>query len=112
MMGWVVINIVSAVIVAMIVAYKLGGYADSFNLGERLGMGLIATGMLLRVGPIISRNLWDMRSPFDDWSTLVLHVGLAIYFVARLVRVHRHWWRNEQQKNVARRHFGGVGNEP
>lgn len=109
MMGWVVINVVSAVLVAAIVAYKLCGYSDLFTLGERIGMGAIAAGLLLRIGPIVGKNLFDDATPFDDWSVLLLHVGLAVYFGARWWRVHRHWSRNEQAKEQARRHFGGVG---
>lgn len=109
MIGWVIINVVSAVLVAMIVAYKLGAYPHQFTLGEQVGMGLIAAGMLMRIGPIVGKNLIGQNSPFDDWSVLLLHVGLAIYFIARIVRVHRHWYRNEIQKQLASDHFGGVG---
>lgn len=109
MIAWVIINTLSSLIVAMIVAYKLGAYPDQFTLGERVGMGMIATGMILRIGPIIGKNLWDSSSPFDDWSVTFLHVGLAVYFIARLLRVHRHWFNNELSKRQARRHFGEVG---
>lgn len=110
MIGWTIINVASALIAAMIVAYKVGGYPDSFNHGERLGMCLIGAGCLMRIGPIVGKNLLLAKSPFDDWSVTLLHVGLAIYFGARLWRVHRHWYANEMAKRQARRHLGGVGN--
>lgn len=108
-MTWVIINVASALIVSVIVAYKLGCYHDHFNRGEGFGMALIASGMLLRIGPIVGRNIFDQASPFDDWSVLLLHVGLAMYFLARLWRVHKHWYRNKLAKDQARAHFGGVG---
>jgi hypothetical protein len=108
-MIWVAVNVFSAAIVALIVLYKLGGYSDMFTLGERIGMGTIMAACVMRIGPIIGKNLLNDPSPFDDWSTTLLHFGLAIYFGARWWRVHRHWSRNEASKEQARRHFGGVG---
>lgn len=109
MIGWTIANVASSLIVAMIVAFKLGGYSDSFNWGERWGMMAIATGMLLRIAPIVSKGLALGASPFDDWSTTLLQLGLALYFGARLWRVHRHWYRNHLAKKQAEAHFGGVG---
>ena len=109
MIAWTVINIASAVIVAMIVTYKLVAYPDQFTLGERVGMGMTAAGMLMRVGPILGHVTFAERTPFDDWSVTLLHLGLAIYFVARLARIHRHWINNERAKQAAREWFGGVG---
>lgn len=106
---WVVVNVLSALIVSAIVAYKVGGYHDHFNKGETWGMVLIASGMLLRIGPIVAKQLNYPRSPFDDWSVLLLHIGLAIYFMARIVRVHRHWYANKQMRDQAAARFGGVG---
>jgi len=106
MIIWVIVNVASSLVVAMIVAFKMGAYADMYNRGEKIGMGLIVAGMLLRIGPILGKNLLFLQSPFDDWSTLLLHVGLAIYFIARLCRVHGHWYHNEMMKRQARRHLG------
>lgn len=108
-MIWASINIASAIVVSMIVAYKLGAYPDHFNLGERVGMGLTASGMLMRIGPILGHGVFGERSPFDDWSVTVLHVGLAVYFSARIYRVHKHWLNNERAKRAAREWMGGVG---
>lgn len=100
---WWIVNITTAALVAMIVAYKMGAYPEQFLLGERIGMGMIATGMVLRIGPILGKNFM-FASPFDDWSVTMLHVGLAVYFVSRLYRVHRHWCANEKMKEIGRRH--------
>jgi hypothetical protein len=85
MIGWLIVNVASSVVVACIVAYKLGAYPDRFSLGEKIGMGLISTGMLLRIGPMLGKSL-DVASPYDDWSVSLLHVGLAVYFVSRMLR--------------------------
>jgi len=109
MIGWTIINIATAVIVSMIVVFKLKAYGDEFNLGEKYGMGMIAAGMLMRIGPILGKNVLYVDTPFDDWSVSLLHVGLATYFIARLYRVHKHWINNHRAKNAARQHFGGFG---
>ena len=109
MAAWTIINVLSSIIVAMIVTFKLLAYPDQFNLGERAGMGMVAGGMLMRIGPILSKGFLSERTPFDDWSVTLLHVGLATYFIARILRVHRHWINNERAKRAAREWMGGVG---
>lgn len=109
MIAWTVINVLSSIVVAMIVTFKLLGYADQFNLGERLGMGMIAGGMLMRIGPILGHAAFREQTPFDDWSVTLLHLGLATYFVARMMRIHRHWIANERAKRQARDWIGGIG---
>jgi len=108
-MIWASINIASAIVVSMIVAYKLGAYPDQFILGERIGMGATAAGMLMRIGPILGKGVFGEQTPFDDWSVTLLHMGLAVYFLSRIYRVHRHWINNERAKRQARDYFGGVG---
>jgi hypothetical protein len=101
-MIWAIVNIVSGLIVCLIVSYKMGAYPEKFTFPEMAGMGMIATSMLLRVGgPILSREVGG-DSPFDDWSVTMLHVGLATYFTARMVR---HQWNNMLMKRDARQHL-------
>jgi len=109
MTAWTIINVLSSIVVAMIVTFKLLAYPDQFTLGERMGMAGIAAGMLMRIGPILGRNFFGEQTPFDDWSVTLLHVGLATYFIARLARIHRHWIANERAKQAAREWMGGVG---
>lgn len=109
MIGWTILNVLSAIVVASIVAFKLGAYPEYFTLGERLGMGAIAAGMLMRIAPIVGKNLLGTASPFDDWSVLLLHTGLATYFIARLLRVHRHWRGGGDPARDDPRHLGGIG---
>lgn len=84
MMGWVILNVATSVVVSMIVIFKLSAWPDLFNIGERVGMGAIGASMLMRCAPLIARNLFHNTSPFDDWSTLLLNVGLCCYFVGRM----------------------------
>lgn len=108
-MIWATLNIVSALIVAAIVVYKLSGYYDTFNWGERIGMGGTATFMILRLGPILGREAIPGASPFDDWTVAALHASLALYFVSRLYRLHRHWIRNDRAKRQALAHLASRG---
>ncbi len=108
-MIWAVINILTALIVATICVFKLSGYYDTFNWGERIGMAGIATMMVLRVGPILGRSAVPGPSPFDDGSIAGLHISLAIFFVARLVRLHRHWLRNRQASREAAAYLASRG---
>lgn len=86
MIGWIIINVVTSVLVAMIVVFKITAFHDHFTLAERVGMGMIGAAVLMRCGPIIATKLLASPSPFDDWSTTLLNVGLAVYFIARLLR--------------------------
>ncbi len=108
-MIWAAINIVSGLVVATIIVVKLAGYYDTFNWGERIGMAGIATMMVLRIGPILGRNVLLGDSPFDDWPVAGLHISLALYFVARMVRLHRHWIRNDRAKRQALAHLASRG---
>ena len=100
-MIWAFINITTGIVVAVIIVFKLAGYNDTFNWGERIGMLGIAMFSVLRVGPILGRRVLEADTPFDDWTVTALHLSIAVYFVARMYRLHRHWIRNERAKRQA-----------
>lgn len=85
------LRVLLALVIFSIIAYKLGCRADSFTWVERTGMGFIAAGAMMLIGPITLKP-----SPFDDWAMVLFLTGNAIYFVGRLTR---HWLRNRQAEN-------------
>lgn len=89
MIFWTIINISTAMLVAAIVVYQLTAYHEQFGLFQRAAMGMIAAGMLLRIGPILGKNVLDETSPFDDWSVSLLHIGVALWFLCRLYELER-----------------------
>lgn len=96
------LNVLFSLIVAGILAYKLTCRADRFTLMERVGMGMIGSGSLMTVGPLMSAA----PTPFEDWSATLLRAGCAIYFVGRMLR-HRH--NNASAVRQARAHFRRQG---
>ncbi len=108
-MIWATINILTGIVVATIIVFKLAGYNDTFNSGERIGMLGIAMFSVLRIGPILGRRVLEADTPFDDWTVTGLHISLAVYFVARMGRLHRHWIRSDRAKRQALAHLASRG---
>lgn len=77
-MTWAIINALSGTIATSLIAYLLGAYGHRFNALERVGFGITGAGMILTVGPILSRHIVPDPSPFDDWSATLLRVGVSI----------------------------------
>lgn len=93
------LNVLASLIVAGIITYKLTALSEKFTIVESVGMGLIAAGVVMTIGPITFKP-----SPYDDWSGTVMRVGLAVYFVGRMTR---HRWNNYLQRRQAEKLFGG-----
>ncbi|GEM_PF-3801560 len=89
MIFWTIVNIATALLVSGIVVYMLNAYHERFVIYERVALVMIASGMLLRIGPILGKNILKVDSPFDDWSTSFLHLGVAGLFVCLLWRMER-----------------------
>lgn len=89
------INVIAALVVFGILVFKLVFKADKFTWVESLGMGLIAAGAMMVIGPVTKKP-----SPFDDWAFTLMLLGQAVYFVGRLTR---HRLTNHQQKKAALR---------
>lgn len=89
MIFWTTVNIVTACLVSAIVVYMMFAYHERFKVYERLVMGGIASGMILRIGPIIGKNLLSADSPYDDWATSFLHLSLLGAAVCVLYRMER-----------------------
>lgn len=90
-------NVLSSFAVFVIVFYKLVWRRKHFTWIETIGMGMLAAGCIMTIGPITHKP-----SPFDDWSVAMFRVGCAVYFIGRLTR---HRVNNWSQRNAARKHL-------
>jgi hypothetical protein len=95
------INVLASMIVFGIVSWKLVMKADHFTIIENIGMGLTAAGAVMTIGPITFDG-----SPFDDWASILMRIGIAIYFVGR---VTRHKFNNWLARREAEKRFQGRG---
>lgn len=89
MIFWTIVNVVTALLVSGIVVYMLNAYHERFSIYERVALVMIASGMVMRIAPILGKNILKVESPFDDWSTSFLHLGVAGLFVCLLWRMER-----------------------
>lgn len=87
MIEWVSASLVSSTFVVAAILYLVLGYPDYFNRMERGGLCLIMASMVLRMVPMVCTNLFDMASPFDQWSTVLLNAGLVLYLGGHLSRI-------------------------
>lgn len=97
-MVWHLLNMLAGVVVACIVVYTLTAKAWKYTQMERFGAGLVGSGCVLTIGPI----MWPGPTPFDDWGGTLLRVGCAVYFLGRLFRHHSN---NRAAVKAARQHL-------
>lgn len=91
------LNVIASLTVFGIIVYKLWTKPEAFTWVECLGMGALAAGCVMTIGPITFKP-----SPFDDWAAMLMRVGAAIYFVGRLTR---HRFANWQMRRDARHYL-------
>lgn len=88
MTSWILINCAFSAAVAGMITYNLAHNADRISCPQRIGMGLIAAAMVMNMGPILARSGTPFgmgpNTPFDDWVSTLLRIGLVIYFGARI----------------------------
>jgi divalent metal cation (Fe/Co/Zn/Cd) transporter len=105
----ILLHIISAVCglaVSVIMVWKLTQFPDSFSFTERLGMGMVGGGMILRLGPILSK---PYSTPFDDWATSVMQIGVLLMTWGRLARLIRHARSNTRAIDAAAAHLKARG---
>lgn len=91
---WIILNAISGAAVALLLTYKLIVHGARCSISERVGIGMIASGMILNIGPIVARGFpygEGQVTPFDDWASAMLRIGLIMYFSSRILR---HWYAN------------------
>lgn len=84
---WMIFNALLSLIVAGALTYKMIYYTYIGTAFERVGIGLIAAGLILNIGPILSRESPfgnGPMTPYDDWASTMVRIGLLIYFSARM----------------------------
>lgn len=86
---WTIVNIVMGLISSAGIVYMLHAYDERFGWIERFTMTLIAAGMVLRIAPILGRNVFETDTPFDVWSTSLLHIGVAGYVAVKIYKLER-----------------------
>ena len=88
MTSWILINCTFGAVVAAMITYNLAHNADRISCPQRIGMAIIAAAMVMKIGPIIAHNGvpygMEPNTPFDDWVSTLLRIGLVIYFGARV----------------------------
>jgi len=88
---WTSLNIVSGLLASAGIIYMLTAYEERFGWFERAMLAMISAAMVLRIAPILGRNIFDTETPFDLWSTSLLHIGLAGYVMCKI-------WKLEGRK--------------
>ncbi len=86
-MTWTLANIIVGLSVAAGISYIMGKYGHLFNKWESTGSIMIAAMMVLTIGPLLSRRGFTGPSPYDDWSGLMLRIGLACLFYGTFSRL-------------------------
>jgi hypothetical protein len=107
MTPWVIINAFASIIVTVIVVYKMAWLHSKFIATEMLGMGMIGAAVVLNIGPIVARGFAfgaTLDTPFDDWASTMLRVGLAFYFYGRISRLWKHDRPNKRMVEQGRAH--------
>ena len=88
MIFWTIVNCTFSAVVAAMITYNLAHNADRISCPQRIGMAIIAAAMVMKIGPIIAHNGvpygMEPNTPFDDWVSTLLRIGLVIYFGARV----------------------------
>lgn len=78
---WAILNALFGIIACVIVTLPLVIWHDRLSSLERIGMGLITAGLLMTVAP----TLWDDPTPYEEWAGALLRIGLALYFIGRML---------------------------
>lgn len=97
MIFWPLFNTITAIGAAMALVYMLLAYEDRFRSLERIALVGAASSMVLRVGPILGKDVLRGDSPFDYWSVSLLQLSFLIGALCVIARL----------ENVDVRHLGG-----
>lgn len=92
--------------VAIVLVIKLMRYNALFRIDERLGMGLVGAMSILRIGPILAA---PETTPFSDWSTFLMALGIFLMIYGRLRRLNRHARANTLAADAAEMHLRARG---
>jgi hypothetical protein len=96
----------AGLVLAAVLVFKLMCFPDQFKVTERIGLALVGATMILRVGPIMAS---PETTPFSDWSTLLMTVGLLMAHWGRLTRLIHHSRDNTRAADAAEAHLKARG---
>lgn len=102
-------NMAVSIILTMMVSWALVRFGEGMIEVERLGLGLIGGSSFMTLAPIYG-SVYQIETPFDQWSGILLRVGCLIFAIGRVVRIYRHQLRNQAQVDAARAHLRERGN--
>lgn len=95
---WDTLNVVASCVIFAVLSWTLALKLDDYTPPERIGMGIIAAGCIMRVGPIATKP-----SPFDDWATFWMAIGMIVYFIGRHFRhTYANWLASRQAARILR----------
>lgn len=101
-----IVSAATGITFALIQVLKLTMFPDSFKFVERFGMGLAGGAQILRLGPILSQ---PMSTPFDDWATTIMQIGILLMAAGRFNRLLRHSRNNSRAIDAAEAHLRARG---
>lgn len=90
------VNGVLGLIIVGYLVHRLLACPEQYNGKERLGMSLVAGGIVLA-----TPALWMQGTPFDGWSFNVARAGIALYVITGGMRRDRHARRNQAAADQA-----------
>lgn len=94
------------VIFTIIMVTKILQFPDTFSAVERWGMALSGGTMILRIPTII---VSPETTPFSDWATLAMTLGMVMMSAGRLARLMRHARNNTRAVDAAEAHLRSRG---
>jgi hypothetical protein len=83
------LNSALGLIITGYIVVRLLYYGPQYNRAERIGMGMVAGGIL-----IATPALWIPNTPFDGWSFNIARIGITLYIITGGMRRDRHARRN------------------
>jgi len=79
--GWLdavrALNTALSIVSIVVIVGVLIGWSEKIGQGQRIGMALIAAGLMLSLP-----SAYVPSGPFDSWAFMVSRLGLAIYIVS------------------------------
>lgn len=102
-MTLIVLSLILRLTLTGCIAYELVRYGPMLNAGERFGLGLAGGSAFMTLAVI--QDVEREGTPFDTWAGMLFSLGLAVYLIARQLRLHRHEKANQEAVEQAREHF-------
>jgi hypothetical protein len=90
------VNSVLGIIIVGYILPKLLSTKSNYNYKERVGISIIAAGVIMA-----TPALWMPNTPFDGWSFNVARFGMVYFIITGGLRRDRHAKRNAEANRYA-----------